>query len=97
MRYLKAKNILPDDLIKIIQEYVDGEFLYIPRKNGEQKAWGESSGSRELLKVRNRDIYEKYMQGMRIEELSISYFLSEQSIRRIICQERDKFSSSFHK
>ena len=31
MKYKKAQEILPDNIIKIIQEYVDGEYLYIPR------------------------------------------------------------------
>lgn len=96
MKYIKAKNILPEELIQIIQEYVDGEFLYIPRKNGEQKAWGEKSGSRDLLKDRNSEIYLKYLAGWKISDISMSYYLSEQSIRRIISQEKEKFSSSAH-
>lgn len=92
MKYLKAKNVLPDELINLIQEYVDGEFLYIPRKHGEQKAWGEMSGSRETLKVRNEQIYNLYRNGKRVEEISMDFYLSEQSVRRIICQERQKCS-----
>ena len=37
MKYSNAHNILPVDIVKIIQEYVDGEYLYIPRKEEEQK------------------------------------------------------------
>ena len=44
MRYVKAQDVLPKDLLKLIQEYVDGEYLYVPRKNGNQKSWGEKSG-----------------------------------------------------
>jgi len=96
MKYLKAKNILPEELISLIQEYVDGEFLYIPRKNGEQKAWGENSGSREQLKDRNSEVYDRYLDGMKINDISMQYFLSEQSIRRIISQERARCASSAH-
>lgn len=88
MRYIKAKNILPNELISLIQEYVDGEFLYIPRKNGEQKAWGEKSGSRDLLKERNTGIYQMYLDGFKVTDISMKYYLSEQSIRRIISQEK---------
>ncbi len=76
MRYLKAKNILPEELIRLIQEYVDGEFLYIPRKDGEQKAWGEKSGSRALLKERNNEIYRMYLEGYKISDISVKYYLS---------------------
>jgi Mor family transcriptional regulator len=79
--------VLPEEIIKAIQEYVDGEFLYIPRKNDNQKAWGEQSGIRDILKVRNNEIFEKYNQGISISELSLMYYLSEQSIRRVIGQQ----------
>ena len=32
MKYSNAHSILPVDIVKIIQQYVDGEYLYIPRK-----------------------------------------------------------------
>lgn len=88
MKYLKAKNILPDEIISLIQQYVDGEFIYIPRKNGEQRGWGEKSGSRNLLKERNTEILHKYMSGCTVDEICCSYYLSEQSVRRIIRQGR---------
>lgn len=96
MKYIKAQNVLPDEVIKIIQEYVDGEFLYIPRKDGRHKAWGESSGARCTLKERNRQIFTQYSSGISIPDLSKLHFLSEQSIRRIIGQEKAYFSSSLH-
>jgi len=96
MKYLKAQNVLPEELVEIIQKYVDGEFIYIPRKNGEQKLWGEKSGARRSLKERNTQIYGQYKDGISISELSKVYYLSEQSIRRIISQETRSFSSSLH-
>lgn len=90
MKYIKAQNVLPEEIIKLIQEYVDGDYLYIPRKNGEQKAWGEKSGTKEILKTRNQEICQKYLQGKSVIDLSLEYYLSEQSIRRIISQERRK-------
>lgn len=41
MRYVKAQDVLPEEVIKIIQEYLDGEYLYVPRKSGNHKAWKE--------------------------------------------------------
>ena len=41
MKYKKAQEILPNHIIDILQEYVDGEWLYIPRKNSTKIPWGE--------------------------------------------------------
>ena len=30
--YLKAKDVLPVELIELLQQYVAGEYLYIPKK-----------------------------------------------------------------
>lgn len=84
MKYAKAENILPAQIIEIIQNYIDGEYLYIPRKKGNEKSWGEKSGTKDVLKARNEEIYEKYKYGFRVKELCEEYYLSESSIRRII-------------
>ena len=88
MKYSNACKVLPDDIVKIIQEYVDGEYLYIPRKEEEQKKWGEQSGSRGTLKKRNEEIYLKYIKGAMILDLTQEYYLSDKSIRRIISQQK---------
>lgn len=33
MKYKKAQEVLPKHIIELLQEYVDGEYLYIPIKN----------------------------------------------------------------
>ncbi len=96
MKYIKAQKVLPEELIKLIQNYVDGEFIYIPCRDGKHKAWGEKSGSKESLKERNRQIYDQYKAGTSVSELSGFYFLSEQSIRRVIGQEKAVLSNSVH-
>lgn len=96
MKYLKAHKVLPPEMIELIQQFVDGQFLYIPRKNGEKKSWGENSGTKNALKDRNALIYMEYKNGISVTRLSESYFLSEQSIRRIISQEKQRCSSSLH-
>ena len=41
MSYRKAEEILPRELIEVIQQYVDGENIYIPRKKaGASKGLG---------------------------------------------------------
>ena len=88
MKYSNAYKVLPIDIVKVIQEYVDGEYLYIPRKEEEQKKWGEQSGSRDTLKKRNVEIYLKYIEGAEILDLAQKYYLSDKSIRRIISQQK---------
>lgn len=92
MKYVKALDVLPEEIIKIIQEYVDGEYLYVPRKNENHKAWGEKSGIRKSLKVRNNEIYKKYLDGVTIDQLTQEYYLTEKSIRRIISDQKILFS-----
>lgn len=92
MKYVKALDVLPEEFIKIIQEYVDGEYLYVPRKNENHKAWGEKSGIRKSLKVRNKEIYKKYLDGVTINQLTQEYYLTEKSIRRILSEQKALFS-----
>lgn len=84
MKYEKAQNILPEEVIKIIQNYIDGTYLYIPRKSENKKSWGENSGVLKNLEARNEEIFNRYSSGVSIKELANLYFLSESSIKRII-------------
>lgn len=59
MKYEKAQNILPQNIIELIQNYADGIYLYIPRKSNSKKAWGEYSGIKDILEKRNRDIFDR--------------------------------------
>ena len=84
MSYIKAEEILPEALIRKIQEYVDGVYIYIPRKPGTRQAWGQKTDYRVELKVRNDRIRNDYAAGESITMLSRRYHLSEKSIRRIL-------------
>lgn len=88
MKYEKAQNILPQDVIELIQQYMDGGYLYIPRKRASRKAWGENSGIKNSLKKRNREIFSRYNRGVSIKELTEQFYLTEYSIRRIIREEK---------
>lgn len=88
MKYVKAQDVLPEELIELIQKYIDGNYLYIPRKDDNHKSWGENSGIKNILKIRNKEIYIKYNNGMSVDALSNKYYLSEKSIRRIISYEK---------
>ncbi|MBP3663627.1 MAG: hypothetical protein J6J03_00535 [Tyzzerella sp.] len=84
MSYVKAEDILPKKLVEEIQQYVDGQLVYIPRKNENSLSWGEKNGTRERLEKRNHAIVSDYHSGETIGKLSEMYFLSEKRIQGII-------------
>ena len=84
MSYIKAEEILPEELIRQIQEYADGVYIYIPRKPGTRHAWGQETLYRAELKRRNDSIRSDHASGTSVSALSRKYHLSEKSIRRIL-------------
>ena len=84
MKYLNANIVLPDFLVEELQNYVQGEYIYIPIKKGQHKQWGELSGCRKEIASRNQEIMDKYVKGTSIEKLSDSYYLSIYAIKKII-------------
>ncbi|MGE7690975.1 CD3324 family protein [Lysinibacillus sp. NPDC097214] len=59
MSYKKAKHILPAELLELIQEYVDGEYIYIPRRAEHKKDWGSNTATRKELDVRNYNFFQR--------------------------------------
>ena len=84
MSYIKAEKVLPEELIRQIQEYVDGVYIYIPRKPGTRHAWGQETDYKAELKARNDRIRSDYAAGESVTALSRKYHLSEKSIHRIL-------------
>ena len=85
MKYINAKNLLPDALVKELQSYIQGGYLYVPADQAQQR-WGEASGYRQELQQRNRQIVEEFQNGTSMEALAEKYFLSVSAIRKIIYQ-----------
>ncbi|MGN0143206.1 MAG: CD3324 family protein [Roseburia sp.] len=88
MGYRRAEEILPIEIIELIQQYVDGANIYIPRKQENRQKWGIRTNYRGELQNRNQAIYRDYLSGRKTYELAESYYLSEKSIQRIIRQEK---------
>lgn len=86
MKYANAKTLLPDVLVKELQGYIQGGYLYVPASPEQQKHWGELSGYREELKQRNSEIIAEYGKGFSIEYLAEKYYLSVYAVRKIIYQ-----------
>jgi Mor family transcriptional regulator len=88
LRYVNSKDILPTALLRELQKYIQGELIYIPKKDEERRAgWGENNGSRSILSQRNQEIFNSYRNGSCIAQLAVSYSLSEDSIKKILTKE----------
>ena len=82
MSYISAKEVLTLELIKTTQQYVNRKAIYIP--SIKKDPWGSHTDTKQFLKERNQQIYEKYLAGASIEELADSFARSVKSIQRII-------------
>lgn len=93
MKYENAKDILPDDLLREIQKYAQGKIIYVPTAVG-RKPWGENSGYKNLLALRNDEIKRCFINGEGIEELAEKYFLSIESIKKIVYSKKERNNMS---
>ena len=84
MRYAKAEIVLPDNLVKEIQKYIQGGYLYIPSQPETRKKWGENTGSNDYIRNRNEVICSRYENGHTIMSLAEEFFLSVESIKKIV-------------
>lgn len=84
MGYRRAEELLPLEIIELIQQYVDGQNIYIPKKPDNRSAWGAGTEIRRELAGRNQMIYQEYLSGKKTSELAGKYYLSEKSIQRIV-------------
>jgi len=84
LSYRNAKEILPVELLEEIQRYVKGEIIYIPKQDEEKIKWGTKNGSRKKYDKRNSDIKALKRGGMTVDEIARVYYLSADSIRKIL-------------
>lgn len=89
MSYKNGKDVLPPSLLKQLQEYIQGEIIYIPKKGKKRAGWGENNGTKLIIEGRNREIYRMYQNGSTVMELIKVFHLSEDSIRKIIVKTRE--------
>lgn len=90
MSYINVDTVLPKTLIEEIQKYVDGEYIYIPKRSENRKTWGSSTDTRQVMEERNVSIYEDYQRGDSVKMLAERYFLSVKSIQRVVLCQRKK-------
>lgn len=84
MNYVKANEVLPQELIEEIQRYVQGKTLYIPKPRGAYEKWGARSGAKAFMKERNLSIKSDFKAGVSIDELMEKYHLSVETIKKIV-------------
>lgn len=88
MGYQNGKELLPNNLLTAIQEYIDGDYLYIPRKESNKRPWGTNNQSKEYTLRRNREIFQQYLSGITVVQLADKHYLSIKTIYGIIAKMR---------
>lgn len=89
MKYKNAKDILPPELIEMLQDYYEGGYLYIPQRTAAAKR--KETAYKVELEKRDQHIYRKYLEGWSREQLVSLYHLSESSLRRIILKQKRRY------
>ena len=89
-KYIKADSLLPKELLKEVQKYAQGQTLYIPKEKCDRKKWGVISGGRKLINERNSEICSHFRNGISVDVLADRYFLSAESIKRIVYKRNNK-------
>jgi hypothetical protein len=91
MSYINADTLLPPELLREVQTYVQGSLVYIPREDGEKRlGWGSRSGARKTFDERNSEIRAEKSKGRRIDDLADAYGLSPGGIRKILYGSRKR-------
>lgn len=89
MEYKNARGVLPKELIEEIQKYVSGTTIYIPTPKEASHNWGECNGTREHYESRNAEILALYESRVPVSEISDRYFLSADTVRKIVRAQRE--------
>ena len=102
MSYIRAENVLPPEILALVQNYVDGKMLYVPKRQSTRNNWGSVSGTKDYYARRNTRICAEANQGARVCELADKYSLTQKSIQRILrnnkasCRTEDTRERSCH-
>lgn len=94
MKYKNARDALPKELLAELQKYAEGELIYIPSRQQQKAGWGTQNGSRERYALRNMQMMHHYLKGASIEEISRQFFLSKDSIKKIVKAHSEEISQN---
>lgn len=88
MRYTNALQVLPEQVLEQIYQYVEGVVLYIPRRAEHKRPWGSGTPTRQVLAARNQAIWRDAQAGLSARALAERYYLSVKQIQRILAAQR---------
>jgi Putative homoserine kinase type II (protein kinase fold) len=88
MKYVNGLDILPEELLNDLRKYANGVYVYVPKSDIYRDKWGKNTNHHREMEQRNLHIYDKYLEGIDVQELATCYHLSDKSIRRIILSQR---------
>lgn len=83
MSYRNAREVFPPEVLALVQQYVEGDCVYIPRRTAQNRRTG-----REELCERNAKIRGEYAEGRSVRMLAETYFLSSQAIYKILAEKK---------
>ncbi len=89
MKYINASDVLPKELLSMIQIYYQGGYLYIPTDH--YCAVKQQTDYKIELEKRNHHIFLKHLEGRTNGQLGNIYHLSVSSVRRIISKEKARY------
>lgn len=84
MDYKNGMEIFPQQLIAEIQKYISGGLVYIPQIESKHRKWGELSGVKAEILLRNTEIRKRFSDGLTIDELAVEYCLAVETIKKIV-------------
>ena len=82
MGYRNAEKILPPALLQAVQQYAEGECLYVPRREKQSRRTSAESARQQA--ERNDAIRRCYRAGWSVRRLAEEYYLSPQSSYKIL-------------
>ncbi|MBP1950801.1 CD3324 family protein [Virgibacillus litoralis] len=83
MKYANANSVIPEELLVELQNYIQGEIIYIPKTKNNYEKWGTRSGGRKIIDDRNHDIRKDFKNGKPISQLAEEQYLSIETIKKI--------------
>ena len=84
MEYVRASEVLPAEMIKLLQQYVEGCIIYIPKRPGKRIDWGMKTNIKHELAERNQKIKDDFSSGLNVKKLMDKYHLAESTIKKIV-------------
>lgn len=81
MGYVRAGDILPKEILELVQQYADGQTIYIPRRSESHKSWGAGTETRKSLMLRNSKMYEEYKRERQLRNYRKGIFSRRKAYR----------------